>query len=111
MFLEAQMPQTSFYGPHTERKLDAIERYLKSYLTALSRSKFETIYVDAFAGTGTLPIDVDGMFADVEESKPFVEGSVRRALALDRSFHRYVLIEANRKNAAELQKVKIDFPA
>lgn len=98
--------QNNFYGPHTEKKLQAIEAYLQSFLTVLSKQKFETIYIDAFAGSGTLPVELGGELLDgIEDAKTIIEGSALRAIALEREFSRYIFIEKDSRKMAELKKL------
>lgn len=105
--MEKQMAtQNKFYGPHTEKKLQAIGAYLQSFLTVLSKQKFETIYIDAFAGSGTLPIELGGeLLEGIEDAKTIVEGSALRAIALEREFSRYIFIEKDPRKLAELKEL------
>lgn len=41
-----------FGGGWTQIKLDVLEKYLSSYVTALKNKPFKLLYIDAFAGTG-----------------------------------------------------------
>jgi len=41
-----------FGGDWTTRKLEIVSAYLSAYTTALKNAPFETLYIDAFAGTG-----------------------------------------------------------
>ena len=43
-----------FGGSWTEDKLNRLSRYLRAYTTALKKQRFRLLYVDAFAGTGTV---------------------------------------------------------
>lgn len=96
--------QSSFYHPDTEKKLVALESYLRAYLDVMSQQSFETIYVDAFAGSGSLPIaGAKGLFIDQIESEEFVNGSAIRALSLNRKFSKYVFIEENKAKIEELK--------
>jgi three-Cys-motif partner protein len=54
----------------TEAKLDAIEKYLNYYTTALKKQHFKLCYIDAFAGSGSIKI----------KSGDEIEGSAVRAL-------------------------------
>lgn len=102
--------QADFFGAHTERKLDVIARYLQSYTTVLKRSSFETIFFDAFAGTGEMPSDrPSDLLSGVEEVQPFVEGSARRALAVEPPFSRYIFVERMKGKAQELSKLREEF--
>jgi three-Cys-motif partner protein len=49
------MAQIKFGSADTIRKLDCVEKYLKAYLKVMKNQSFDTIYVDAFAGTGEIP--------------------------------------------------------
>ena len=98
--------QSGFYGLHTEKKLQAIEAYLQSYLAVLSNQRFETIYIDAFAGSGTIPLECGGELLDeIEDAKTIVEGSALRAIALERKFSRYIFIERDSHKLAELKEL------
>lgn len=52
--------QHSFGGVWTRIKLEALEKYLLAFNTALSKQSFTRLYIDAFAGTGRCDIKVDG---------------------------------------------------
>ncbi len=104
--------QQKFGGTHTQRKLEILERYLDRYTTALKNQPFETIFVDAFAGTGEISRvpDTEGMMpiADLEGT---IAGSATRALSLAIPFNRYLFIEKSASKLAELQWLKDRFPA
>jgi three-Cys-motif partner protein len=105
------MAQLPFGGSHTVEKLKVLGNYLAAYQKVLKNTNFETVFFDAFAGTGEIPIDESGgLFQDVEEVDPFIEGSSRRALGIKPPFSRYVFVERSRRKAALLQKLKTDFP-
>lgn len=105
------MAQLPFAGMHTVEKLKVLESYMAAYVTVLKKTSFETVFFDAFAGTGEIPIeDSGGLFQDVEEADPFIEGSARRALAVRPPFSRYIFVERSKKKAALLQRLKSDFP-
>lgn len=44
-----------FGGDWTTRKLDVLAGYLRSYTTALKKTPFQKLYVDAFAGMAEEP--------------------------------------------------------
>jgi three-Cys-motif partner protein len=105
------MSQMSFGGMHTEEKLRVLEKYLAAYQKVLKNTGLMTIFFDAFAGTGDIPLEQSGgLFQDVEEAEPFIEGSARRALAVDPPFGRYVFVEKSRRKATQLQQLRADFP-
>jgi three-Cys-motif partner protein len=104
------MNQLSFGGMHTEEKLQVLERYLAAYQQVLKKTGLNTVFFDAFAGTGDIPMEELGLFQDVEEAEPFIEGSARRALGINPPFSRYVFVEKSRRKAALLERLKEEFP-
>ncbi|WP_374634682.1 three-Cys-motif partner protein TcmP [Ferrovibrio sp.] len=93
-----------FGGSWTEIKLDVLEQYLRSYSTALKLQKFQLIYIDAFAGSGTyIP-------ADEPLSEPR-KGSAKRALELSPAFDKYIFIEQNKGRANELRTLISSYPS
>jgi three-Cys-motif partner protein len=110
-----------FGGEWTNRKLDVLAKYLSAYTTALKKTPFEKLYIDAFAGTGyreargdvsELATSGDQLFPDLAEPEPqrLLAGSARRALATTPAFDRYIFIERNAARCAELEKLKVEFP-
>lgn len=78
----------------TGRKLDVIENYLKMYQKALS-GRFDTLYVDAFAGSGEVPLsspDSTSLFKD-EAERAVIVGSAARAMAVEPAFKEFVFID------------------
>lgn len=91
-----------FGGPWTEVKLDAISDYLSFYTQALKQKPkpdkpFILWYIDAFAGSGerTAAREAGGIL----ENRPIsvdaiqLDGSAKRALAIDPPFSKYVFVE------------------
>lgn len=110
-----------FGGDWTERKLDALGQYLRAYAKVLSKQSFQRVYLDAFAGTGYREqrvhpqLDYADIFADVDdlvqqEPQQFLDGSARIALKIEPAFHRYIFIDLSPSSAAELVKLKEEFP-
>jgi three-Cys-motif partner protein len=108
-----------FGGSWTEIKLNAVADYLGFYTRALQSAPspndpFETWYVDAFAGTGDRTVDrgTSGLFA----AQPGVldrvrlEGSARRAIAVDPPFRHLVFIEKDAERFTALESLKTEFP-
>ena len=92
-----------FGGDWTIEKLDILTNYLDAYLTALKNMKFGKIYVDAFAGTGSIT---------TRDGSRQVAGSARLALMAQNHFDQYYFIEKDKEKAAELATmVKNEFPA
>lgn len=109
-----------FGGDWTERKLEVLAKYLTSYTRALKNTTFEKLYVDAFAGTGyreARRVDENAaessalLLPDLAESEPqaLLDGSVRRALATEPCFDRYVFIERDASRCAQLETLKVEF--
>ena len=107
----------TFGGDWTEDKLEVMRRYFSSYAQALKNQSFAKWYVDAFAGTGerteakALKGNQDSLFGDDESEVVSVkDGSVRIALSIIPAFKKHILIERSKAHAAELEKLKADFP-
>src|SRR3990172_5861919 len=106
------MTQDAFGGPHTVKKLDKLEAYLKGFLNVFKNQDWaRTIYFDAFAGTGDIPTAKGDspLLLDVED-KAFIVGSARRALGLDLKFGEYIFVEKKRAKARELERLRVDYP-
>src|SRR5215831_10862235 len=103
------MPQ-QFGGSHTEEKLDKLEEYLRVFTTVLKNQPFKLIYFDAFAGTPEIEVDPVVTPLLVDDYRPFLEGSSRRALKFGKAFARYVFVDRRKGNVTELQALKADFP-
>ena len=108
-----------FGGVWTEIKLNAVSDYLNFYTRALQASPsrenpFETWYVDAFAGTGdrTVVADAGSLFSREGGSLDNVrlEGSARRAIAVDPPFRHLIFVEKDARRFAALNRVKRDHP-
>ena len=106
-----------FGGGWTEQKLQILDHYLAAYckiFRANPRAKhFDTIYVDAFAGTGLIQHRKkagrgEELFAEFAESETvqFLRGSATRAL--QHPFTRYIFIEKSQARIADLEKLKAD---
>lgn len=116
---DLERAEHSFGGGWTEIKLNAVSDYLNFYTRALQASPsptnpFETWYIDAFAGTGdrtigSTPDDLFGQELGVME-RVRLEGSARRAIAIDPPFRHLVFIEKDQQRFAALERVKSDFP-
>ena len=49
-------PAATYGGPWTLEKLQILGAYLDAYTTALKNRPFRLVYIDAFAGTGSLEL-------------------------------------------------------
>ena len=103
-----------FGGGRTEQKLKILDDYLVAYCkifqTNPAAKHFETIYVDAFAGTGLIDqrkeaegLDLFGEFSE-QEATEFLKGSASRAL--QHPFSRYIFIEKSTSRIAELESLR-----
>jgi three-Cys-motif partner protein len=112
LFGDQFMAQRTFGGRHTEKKLDLIENYLNAYTTALKNQPFSLIYFDAFAGAGEIPqsTNPDQPMLPLDDFKPIIDGSARRALQLDRLFDEYIFTDLGKSNTDQLSKLKTEFP-
>ncbi|WP_456430223.1 three-Cys-motif partner protein TcmP [Rhodocaloribacter sp.] len=97
-----------FGGLWTREKLDILENYLKAYLTALKKQRFERWYIDAFAGDGSIRLAASGK-KDLFEVRDLIHGSARRALSLNPGFERYLFIENDPSAAANLAKLREEY--
>jgi three-Cys-motif partner protein len=104
-----------FGGSWTDEKLTILESYLSAYTTALSKQKFSTGYIDAFAGTGYRDAKRDDgpdlLAPDLAENEPqqLLEGSARIALRTSPPFSGYVFIESHAVRRAQLEQLKAEF--
>lgn len=110
--------QHRFGGPWTDQKLYALKGYLEAYrhiFTSNLRARhFRTIYVDAFAGTGSrTPGSADETITvpNDRDAATYREGSATIALELDSPFDEYVFIEKDRERADELERLVWNYPS
>jgi len=102
--------QQPFGGKGTLTKLRTISDYLSFYTTALG-GRFRLLYLDAFAGSGEIPLAKElPLLPDTAESASVIEGSALRSLKLDRPFDRYVFVDARAANVASLIGLRAEFP-
>ncbi|WP_206352116.1 three-Cys-motif partner protein TcmP [Tautonia rosea] len=102
----------------TQDKLERVRKYLVAYSKIMNNLNFNYMYIDGFAGTGYHELKQekddggDRLFPEAEEPevKKFLDGSARIALQVEPRFQRYVFIEKSRKKAAELHKLRDEFP-
>jgi three-Cys-motif partner protein len=102
----------------TQDKLERVRKYLVAYSTILSKRSHKFAYIDAFAGTGYHELKkrkkADDFNLYPEEDEPamdaFLDGSARIALQVKPCFHKYIFIEKCPRKAAELEKLKEEFP-
>jgi len=85
-----------FGGIWTLQKLEALEKYLGAYTTALKFQRFELLYVDAFAGSGTIQIE-KGL------ARGQHRGSAQIAMATEPPFHRLIFIDDDANHCESLR--------
>lgn len=100
----------SFGGDWTTEKLQRVRAYLTEYMKILKSRAYTTIYIDAFAGTGSVSLGGSDSnpslpaFADPEAER-FVQGSAAQALDIDPPFARYIFVERSADRCAELNEL------
>ncbi|MFI5387252.1 MAG: three-Cys-motif partner protein TcmP [Fimbriimonadales bacterium] len=117
------MVENAFGDDWTREKLECLQRYLAAYRLIFDTNErarhLQTIYVDAFAGSGTITIGRRSAEVDQEESllpefsrdrKALIDGSTRIALEFEPGFDRYVFIEKHGRRARSLEQLRTDFP-
>ena len=99
--------QSAFSHAGTDKKLQAVQAYLERYLLVFSKQPhMETIYIDAFAGSGTIPfIKSGGLLDAIIDADEFLVGSALRAINLSRKFSRYIFIEEDQKKLNDLENI------
>lgn len=102
----------AFGGSWTQQKLDVLAMYLTAYTTALKNQRFQLLYIDAFAGTGSWqPRWTKGRSNPTlfdADDRWYRDGSARIALETQPGFDRYVFIERSRRKADALASLKSD---
>ncbi len=116
------MTEHRFGGEWTQNKLQCVRDYLQAYMrimkgNANARTFFNTTYVDAFAGTGSIApnAEEDGKHTHLlnefdEEGMPrLLKGSARIALEMEPPFDRFIFVEANRARANMLDTLREEY--
>ena len=94
-----------FGGDWIRAKLEILRGYLNPYTTALKKQSFHLCYVDAFAGTGYVVAGTE------DEGSNLLKGSARIAIEVDdKPFDKFLFIEQRFEYAAELSKLRYEFP-
>lgn len=99
------MTTQQFGSAHTERKLQAVQKYLNAFTTALKKQSFELLYVDACAGSGSSAARQQDGQGRLIEADDITIGSAVRALEINTPFDRYILNDAKRKNTRSLEAI------
>jgi len=107
----AESPSKKYGGGWTECKLNMLREYLDAYTTALKNTPFKLLYIDAFAGTGSIELPVKGhgttreivQFVD-DSAKGVIDGSAMVATKInDKKFDELIFIERNRQKCQKLK--------
>jgi three-Cys-motif partner protein len=122
-----------FGGDWTEQKLERLRKYLPAFLDVMHRNStarayFQTIYIDAFAGTGyrsekrtrqeSPTVQEAGFFNEkapsdealgAPDAARFREGSAIIALDQEPPFDRYVFIDTKIAHVRDLQKLQLKY--
>jgi three-Cys-motif partner protein len=105
------MAQRPFGNQGTRTKLKTIFDYANFYTTALKDQPFRLHYLDAFAGTGAIPLKEEApLLTGIMDTSEVLEGSARRILSINHPFDRYVFSDIKRTNADELELLRKEFP-
>lgn len=114
-----QGQQQLFGGNWTEEKLLCLRKYLQAYTSIFSANQkakyFRTTYVDAFAGTGIIPVPemplLELFQEDYEVAEEYRKGSAIHALEVEPGFDQYIFVELEKDKCDELkQRLKERFP-
>ena len=102
-------------GPWAEQKLNALEKYLKYYNTALKKQPFTRVYIDAFAGSPMARIrraadaPEPSPFFDVEDDsiaqEEFIQGSPLRALNIEAGLHQHYFFDLDETRVATIAEL------
>ncbi len=88
-----------FGGIWTVEKMDAVEKYLDSFTKVMkNQTFFETIYIDAFAGSGQCIIGS-------EANNIQIDGSAIRSLKIENKFDNYIFVEDKKNKINSLREV------
>ena len=90
-----------FGGVWTVEKLDIIFKYLNFYTSALKNTRFKKIYVDGFAGEGTITLNNGAV----------IDGSAAMALNINNPFDEYYFVEISKNKVKKLNELKNNNPS
>ena len=120
-------PVSRYGGDWTERKLEALRKYLEAYMTIFTKNqwakRYHTIYFDAFAGCGYRSkkkrkapekkassecLFLDGI--ELAEADEFRKGSPAVALSIPNPFGSYVFNDISPSAIRGLEELRSQFP-
>jgi three-Cys-motif partner protein len=97
----------------TKVKLERIESFLPFFIDS-NYKRYVTMYIDPFGGNGEVGLRSllisrkrQGFFALPD---PFINGSAKRALEIERTFSKYYFSDINETNCQNLRSFRDDFP-
>jgi three-Cys-motif partner protein len=94
-----------FGSDHTNIKLQTVQKYLLPFTTALKKQKFELIYFDACAGSGSSAPKSENAQTAMLDADEITVGSAVRALGVSPAFDQYVFNDLKRSNVQSLRKI------
>ena len=101
----------SFGGSWTQEKLEILRRYLDAYTKALKNQRFNLIYIDAFAGTGSWQPGSAYSPDDYGEFNEMLKGSPIIALDIvDKQFDKFIFIDTKPEHIESLTSLKTETP-
>jgi three-Cys-motif partner protein len=93
-----------FGGIWTHQKLEVLSQYLSRFTTAFKNQSWaKTVYIDAYAGTGTCDIKVNQRIFSIA-------GFAKLALDTEPVFDELVLIEQDKTRFGHLERLREAFP-
>lgn len=106
---------SKFGGKWTIKKLKILKDYLDSYTTALKNQKFKLIYIDAFAGKGSIQLSTGknqkSLFLGDKDMDSVISGSAALAINIeDKPFDKLIFVEKDRKCFKILEALKYKHP-
>ncbi len=100
-------PSASYGGAWPQEKLNILKAYLDAYTTALKDQSFKLVYIDAFAGTGSVEL---ASRADPDALK-FIQGSAAIAVGINnKPFDKLIFVEKDQDRYSELTKLIDRYP-
>jgi three-Cys-motif partner protein len=93
-------------------KVKTVEGYLAAFVKALKNANFTTVYIDAFAGSGSFQFGAADAKGFIPAHPAIVHaGSAKRALAVRPAFDELHFIDIDESNAAALKIITAEHPA
>jgi three-Cys-motif partner protein len=99
----------------TKAKLERLDAYFPFFTESVG-GRYQTVYtvyIDAFASTGRVKLrrpKGSVKFGFFPPPDPFIDGSARRALSVERPFDRYYFVDIERWKCERLERLRTAFP-